>query len=94
MTKKKERKKKKRKLSCHYRCNQAGITEDIPTINKNLINLFESLPHVLANSRENNTNKSYMNYCIEWQKWENQFREVIATPVEEIYVILYMLSLF
>ena len=34
MTKKKKRqrnKEKKRTLSCHYRCNQAGITEDIPT---------------------------------------------------------------
>ena len=27
----KKKEKKKRKLSCHYRCNQAGITEDIPT---------------------------------------------------------------
>ena len=33
MTKKKKKrtKEKKRILSCHYRCNQAGITEDIPT---------------------------------------------------------------
>ena len=35
-----------------------------------------------------------MNYFIKWQKWANQFPEVNATPAEEIYVILYMLSLF
>ena len=35
-----------------------------------------------------------MNYFIKWQKWTNQFPEVDATPAEEIYVILYMLSLF
>ena len=29
-----------------------------------------------------------------WQKWANQFPEFNATPAEEIYVILYMLSLF
>ena len=35
-----------------------------------------------------------MNSFIKWQKWANQFPEVNATPAEEIYVILYMLSLF
>ena len=65
-----------------------------PHVNKNLFDLFESLPHVLPNSRENNTNKSCINYFIKWQKWANQFPEVNATPVEEIYVILYMLNLF
>ena len=35
-----------------------------------------------------------MNYFIKWQKWPNQFPEVNATPAEEIYAILYMLSLF
>ena len=35
-----------------------------------------------------------MNYLIKRQKWANQFPEVNATPAEEIYVILYMLSLF
>ena len=35
-----------------------------------------------------------MNYFIKWQKWTNQFPEVNATPAEEMYVILYMLSLF
>ena len=43
---------------------------------------------------ENNTNKSYINYFIKWQKGANQFPEVNATPAEEIYVILNMLSLF
>ena len=43
---------------------------------------------------ENNTNKSYINYFIKWQKWANQFPEVNATPAEKVYVILYMLSLF
>ena len=65
-----------------------------PLVNKDLVNLFESLPHVLANSRENNANKPYMNYFIKWQKWANQFPEVNPTPTEEIYGILYMLSLF
>ena len=59
-----------------------------------MVDLFESLPHVLANSRENTTKKSYINYFIKWQKWENQFPEVNATPAEEIHVILYMLYLF
>ena len=90
----KKQKEKTKTLSCHYRCNQAGITEVYPQVNKNLVDLFELLPHVLANSRENNTNKSYMNYFIKWQKWANQFPEVNAIPGEEIYVILYMLSLF
>ena len=63
-------------------------------VHKTLVDLFESLPHVLANSRENNTSKSYINYFIKWQKWANQFPEVNATPAEEIYVILYNLSLF
>ena len=71
-----------------------GLQKIFPQVNKNLVDLFESLPHVLANSRENNTNKSYINYFIKWQKWANQFPEVNATPAEEIYVILYMLSLF
>ena len=35
-----------------------------------------------------------MNYFIKWQKSTNQFPEVDATPAEEIYVILYMISLF
>ena len=35
-----------------------------------------------------------INYFIKWQKWANQFPEVNATPAEEIYVILNMLSLF
>ena len=35
-----------------------------------------------------------MNSFIKWQKWANQFPEVNATPAEEIYVILHMLSLF
>ena len=65
-----------------------------PHVNKNLVNLFQSIPQVLANSRENNTNKSYMNYFIKWQKWANQFPEVNAKSAEEIYIILYMLSVF
>ena len=65
---------------------------EFPLVNKNLFDLFESLPHGLVNSRENNTKKSYINYFIKWQKWANQFPEVNATPAEEIYVILYMLS--
>ena len=71
-----------------------GLQKIFPQVNKNLVNLFESLPHVLANSRERNTNKSHMNSFIKWQKWANQFPEVNATPAEEIYVILHMLSLF
>ena len=35
-----------------------------------------------------------MKYFIKWQKWANQFPDVNATPAEEMYVILYMLSLF
>ena len=65
-----------------------------PQVKVSLVDLFESLPHVLANNRENNTNKSYINYFIKCLKWENQFPEVNATPAEEIYVILNMLSLF
>ena len=66
----------------------------LPQVNTNLVDLFESLPHVLANSRENNTNMSYINYFIKWKKWANRFPEVNATPAEETYVILYMLNLF
>ena len=49
---------------------------------------------MVANSRENNTKKWYINYFIKWQKWTNQFPEVNATPAEEIYVILNMSTLF
>ena len=33
-----------------------------PQVNKNLVDVFESPPHVLSKSRENYTNKYYMNY--------------------------------
>ena len=65
-----------------------------PQVNKNLVDVFESPPHALSKSRENYTNKYYMNYFYKWQKWENEFPEVNTAPAEEIYVILYMLSLF
>ena len=71
-----------------------GLQKIFPQVNKNLVDLFESLPHVLANSREINTNKSHMNYFMKWQKWASQFPEVNAPPAEEIDAILYMLSLF
>ena len=35
-----------------------------------------------------------MNYFIKEQKWANQFPEIKSMSAEEIYVILYMLSLF
>ena len=60
-----------------------GLQKILPQVNKNLVDLFESPPHVLANSRENNTNKSYMSYFIKWQKSANQFLEVNGTPAEE-----------
>ena len=41
-----------------------AIRQGFPQVNKNLFDLFESLPHFLANSRKNNTNKSYINYFI------------------------------
>ena len=41
-----------------------GLQKIFPQVNKNLFDLFESLPHFLANSRKNNTNKSYINYFI------------------------------
>ena len=91
LTQKKER---TRKLSCHYRCNGQRLQKIFPQVNKNLIDLFESLPQVLANNKENNTDKSYIKYFIKWKKWANQFTEVNVTPVEKIYVILYMLSRF
>ena len=98
ITTKKKTKKETKKRKEHYLVTVDAISQGLqkifPQVNKNLIDLFEFLPHVLANSRENNTNKSYMNYFIKWQKWTNQFPEVDATPAEEIYVILYMLSLF
>ena len=75
MTKKKKKETKKRKE--HYLviidAIRQGLQKIFPQVNKNLIDLFEFLPHVLANSRENNTNKSHMNYFIKWQKWTNQF---------------------
>ena len=91
----KKRKKERKEKSIHYLviigAIRQGLQKIFPQVNKNLVDLFEFLAHVLANSRENNTNKSSMNYFIKWQKWANQFPEVNA---EEIYVILYMLSLF
>ena len=45
-----------------------GLQKIFPQVKKNLVDLFESLPHFLANSTESNTNKSYMNYFTKWQK--------------------------
>ena len=61
-----------------------GLQKIFSQVIKNSVDLFESLPNVLANSREINTNKLYMNYFMKWQKWENRFSEVNATPAEEI----------
>ena len=55
---------------------------------------MEYIPRALANSRGNNTKKSYINYFIKWKKCANPFPEVNATPAEEILVILYMTSVF
>ena len=41
-----------------------GLQNIFPQINYRLVGLFESLPHILPNSRENNTNKSYVNCFI------------------------------
>ena len=61
-----------------------GLQKIFSQVIKNSVDLFESLPNVLANSREINTNKLCMNYFMKWQKWENRFSEVNATPAEEI----------
>ena len=45
-----------------------GLQKMFPQVNKNLVDLFESLPHVFTNSRQNNTNKSYISYFIKWKK--------------------------
>ena len=79
----KKRKRKENYLAIVYAIRQ-GLQKIFPQVNKKLANQFESLPHVLANSRENNTNKSHI----------NQFPAVDATLAEEVYVILYLLSLF
>ena len=67
-----------------------GLEKIFPQVNKILFDLFKSLRHVLANSRENNINKLYIYYFINFIK---SIPEVNVTPVEEIYVIFYMLSL-
>ena len=92
--KKRRRKKGKKNYLVIQDAIRQGLQKLFPHVNKNLVDLPEYLPPVLANSRENNTNKSYINYFIKWQKWANQFPEVNATPAEKVYVILYMLSLF
>ena len=48
-----------------------GLQKIFPHVSKHLVDLFETLSHVLVNSRESNTNKSYINYFIKWQKWAN-----------------------
>ena len=64
--KNKERKKGKENYLVIIDAIRQGLQKIFPQVNKNLVDLFESLPHVLANSRENNTNKSYINYFIKW----------------------------
>ena len=93
MSKKKKKEKKRNYLVITDAVRQ-GLHKIFPQKNKNLVSLFEYLSHVLSNSRENNTNKSYMNYFIKWQKWANQFPEINAMPAEEIHVILHLFSLF
>ena len=68
MTSKKKKKKGKENYLVIIDAIRQGLQKIFPQVNKNLFDLFESLPHVLANSRENNTNKSYINYFIKWQK--------------------------
>ena len=94
MTKENRKKEKKEHYLVIIDVIRQGLQKIFPQVNKNFVDLFEFLPQVLAKSRENNTNKSYMKYFIKWQKWANQFPDVNATPAEEISVILYMLSLF
>ena len=61
ITTKKKTKKETKKRKEHYLVTVDAISQGLqkifPQVNKNLIDLFEFLPHVLANSRENNTNK-------------------------------------
>ena len=86
-------KSKEKTFYCHYRCNQAGTKEDIPA-GKWKFNWSIWIWRALANSRQNNTNKSYVNYFIKWQKCANQSPQVNAVPAYEIHVILSMLNLF
>ena len=57
----KKKKKKKKEGKENYvviiDAIRQGLQKIFLQVNKNLFDLFESLPHVLANSRENNTSK-------------------------------------
>ena len=90
-----KRKRKKRKENYLVTINaiRQGLRKIFSQVNQNLVNLFESLPQVLANSRKINTNKWYMNSFIKWEKWANQFPEVNATPAEE-YMLFYTYGAF
>ena len=59
---------------------------------KNLMELFESLPHVLAHRRENNTNKLYINYYIEWQKWAKQIKLMLRQQKRYICCFIHVES--
>ena len=55
--KKKKKKEKKRNYLVIIDAIRQGLQKIFSQVNKNLFGLFESLSHILANSRENNTNK-------------------------------------
>ena len=68
MTNKKGKKKKRKEnYLVIIDAMRQGLQKIFSQVYKNLVNLFESLPPVLANSTENNTNKLYRNYFIKWQ---------------------------
>ena len=70
MTQKKRKEKKRERGKENYLAIidaiRPGLQKVFPQVNKNLFDLFTSLPNVLANSKEKNTNKSYINYFIKW----------------------------
>ena len=63
-TKKRKKKEKKMNYLVIIDAIRQGIKKIFPYVNKTFVGLFEYLPHVISNSRENNTNNLYMNYFI------------------------------
>ena len=51
------------------------------------------MPEVLIKSRELSTAKGYWGYFEKWDSWSKKFQEVSTVPVEESFIILYLLSL-
>lgn len=73
---------------------EVGVWSEVKKIkDKELKNLSESLPDVLAKSKADSTSKNYSYGFLKWKRWAEKFTEVNVLPAEPVYIGLYLISL-